>query len=340
MRSELARIHPFDGHDPAPGPRAARPTDAGRAAFLADVLAGLWRRPRALPCKYLYDARGSALFEQICELPGYYPTRTELGILREHAAEVAARLGPRCLLVEYGAGAGVKTRLLLDALHRPAAYVPIEIAPGILATTAQILADRFPELEVLPLCADYTADHALPRPRRPVRRRAAFFPGSTIGNLDPDQACDFLAHVARQMGPDGALVIGVDLRKDPAILEPAYDDPAGVTAAFNVNLLHRLQRELGARLDPDGFRHRAVYDDEAGRVEMHLVSRRDQVVEVIGHPIALRAGETIHTENSYKYTVEGFTDLARRAGWRPRAVWTDPDRLFSVHQLEVSSGAG
>jgi dimethylhistidine N-methyltransferase len=244
------------------------------------------------------------------------------------------------LLVEYGAGAGVKTRLLLDALDRPAAYVPIEISPDALAVTVEVLTDRFPELEVLPLCADYTDDHALPTPCRSARRRAAFFPGSTIGNLEPGQACAFLAHIARQVGPGGALVIGVDLRKDPAVLQPAYDDPAGITAAFNLNLLHRLQRELGARLDPDGFRHRAAYDPEAGRVEMHLESRMAQVVEVAGHPFALEAGETIHTESSYKYTVEGFTDLARRAGWRTRAVWTDPDQLFSVHQLEVLHLAG
>ncbi len=336
MRSEPARAVPSATSAPSRGPHA----DGPLATFLADVLQGLDGRPRTLPCKYLYDARGSALFEQICELPAYYPTRTELGILRDHAAEVAEHLGPRCLLVEYGAGAGIKTRLLLDALRRPAAYVPIEISAATLATTAQILADRFPELEVLPLCADYTAEHALPAPRRPVRRRAAFFPGSTIGNLDPGEAQDFLVHVARQMGPGGALVIGVDLRKDPAILAAAYDDPAGVTAAFNRNLLRRLQRELGARLDPEGFRHRAIWNPEASRMEMHLESRADQVIEVVGHPIDLHAGETIHTENSYKYTIEGFTDLARGAGWQPRAVWTDSRRLFSVHQLTVAGPDG
>jgi len=315
----------------------ARDLAPDTATFCADVLHGLAQEPKTLPCKYLYDARGSALFEEICALPEYYLTRAELRILLDHAQEIGARLGPRCLLVEYGAGAGVKTRLLLDALPSPAAYVPVDISREMLVQTAAKLTRNFPGLEVCPVCADYTADHVLPAPRRRARRRAAYFPGSTIGNLDPEMAREFLAQVRRTVGPDGALIIGVDLRKDPAILERAYDDPAGVTAAFNLNLLRRLQRELGARLDPGGFRHRAVWNAGAGRMEMHLESRRTQAIAVAGQVFPLGAGETIHTENSHKYSLPDFADLARDAGWRPVAAWLDPDRLFSVHQLE--SGA-
>jgi dimethylhistidine N-methyltransferase len=318
----------------------APPATDARQRFRRDVIAGLQRPQKSIPCKYLYDARGSALFERICSLPEYYPTRTELAILDDHAADIAAAVGPGALVLEYGAGSGRKTERLLAALDDPAAYVPVDISAEMLARTAHRLRERFAGLEVRPLCADYTELQDLPAPGRPARRRVAFFPGSTIGNLDPDAARAFLRQIARQVGAGGALLVGADLRKDPRVLERAYDDRDGVTAAFNRNLLHRLRRELGARLEPDGFRHRAVYDRAAGRVEMHLESTVAQTITLGRHAFGFVAGETIHTENSHKFTVTDFADLARTGGWQPRHVWTDPARLFSVHLLTVPPTSG
>jgi dimethylhistidine N-methyltransferase len=327
---------------PAVGGRAAartalRDRAPGVLRMRDEVWAGLAAPRKTLPCKWLYDTAGSALFERICELPEYYPTRTELGILEAHAGEMADRLGARCLLVEYGSGSSRKTRLLLDRLVDPAGYVPIDISRAALAASVAALAETYPALEVLPVCADYAAPLELPRPRRPADRRAVFFPGSTVGNFTPPEAQRFLARMARTAGPAGGILIGADLRKDRAILEAAYDDAAGVTAAFDRNLLVRLNRELGADFPVERFRHRAVWNDGDGRVEMHLVSLDARVVTVAGRRFGFEAGETIHTENSYKYTLPGFASLAAGAGLAVRRVWTDPRGWFSVQWLTAAS---
>ena len=306
------------------------------ARFRSDVLAGLSRPQKTLPCKYFYDERGSALFERICELDEYYPTRTELAILQAHVGEMAERIGARCLLVEYGSGSSRKTRLLLDRLRQPAAYVPIDISSDALRASARALAAAYPDLEVLPVCADYTEPLELPRPTRRPARRGVFFPGSTIGNFTPPEAQRFLGRMARVAGPGGAILIGVDLRKDRAVLELAYDDALGVTAAFNKNLLVRINRELGGDFDPARFRHLARWNAGDGRVEMHLVSEVEQRVRVAGSRIRVAAGETIHTENSYKYDLVQFSVLAAQAGLAVRCVWTDPAALFSVQYLTVA----
>ena len=305
----------------------------GAPRFCIEVLAGLSRARKTLPCKYLYDERGSALFERICELDEYYPTRTELAILAAYADEMAERLGARCLLVEYGSGSGRKTRLLLDHLCEPAGYVPIDISSEALGASARALAADYPELEVLPVCADYTEPLELPRPARPAARRGVFFPGSTIGNFTPLEAQRFLGRMARVAGVGGGMLIGVDLRKDRSVLEPAYDDALGVTAAFNRNLLARINRELGADFELDRFRHLARWNAAAGRVEMHLVSEVEQRVRVADAEFRFAAGETIHTENSYKYALDEFAALAVQAGLAVRRVWTDRDALFSVQYL-------
>jgi dimethylhistidine N-methyltransferase len=308
--------------------------DAERERFLEDALAGLASRPKTLPCKYFYDAEGSKLFEQICELPEYYPTRTELSILRAHAGEMAACLGAGALLVEYGSGSSTKTRLLLERLERPAAYVPIDVSREHLLAAAFALEADYPELEVLPVCADFTAPVRLPRTRRAPRRRAVYFPGSTLGNFEPAAAVALMAGVARLVGRRGAFLVGVDLRKHPRVLERAYDDAAGVTAAFNQNLLARMNRELGADFDLARFAHRAAWAPGPGRIEMHLVSTVAQLVHVAGVPVRFARGETICTEHSHKYTLPGFAALARRAGLAVRRVWTDRAGWFSVQYLE------
>jgi dimethylhistidine N-methyltransferase len=315
------------------GQVALRDHAPDRGRFREEVWSGLASSRKTLPCKYFYDASGSALFERICELPEYYPTRTELAIMEAHAGAMAERLGPRCLLVEYGSGSSRKTRLLLDRLREPAGYVPIDISPAALAASARALASAYAGLEVLPVCADYTEPFDLPRPRRAVARRAVYFPGSTIGNFSPPQAQRFLVRMARTAGRDGAILVGVDLRKDRATLERAYDDAAGVTAAFNRNLLARINRELGADFDLAAFRHRAFWNEVDGRVEMHLESLAHQVVSVAGRAFRFARGETIHTENSYKYTLERFARLADGAGLAVRQVWLDPGRRFSVQWL-------
>jgi len=304
--------------------------------FRDEVWAGLSHPQKTLPCKYFYDERGSALFESICDLPEYYPTRTELSIMEAHAPAMAALLGARCLLVEYGSGSSRKTRLLLDRLPDAAGYVPIDISREALAESARALAATYPAIEVLPVCADYTEPFELPRSRVAPARRGVYFPGSTIGNFTPPQAQRFLARMARVAGPHGALLIGIDLKKDRATLERAYDDAAGVTAAFNRNLLVRINRELGGTFDLARFRHHARYDDGAGRVEMHLVSSVAQRVRVAGRPFWFAAGETIHTENSYKYDLVNFAALAAGVGLAVREVWTDERRRFSVQYLTLA----
>jgi dimethylhistidine N-methyltransferase len=304
--------------------------------FARDVLAGLTARPKRLSPKYFYDEAGSQLFEAITELPEYYPTRTELAILREHAADMARLIPPKSALIEFGTGSTRKVRILLEAAHSVEAYVPVDISAEMLVQEAAQLQHDHPWLEVLPVAADFTRPFHLPEGIAGLAR-AGFFPGSTIGNFEPHEASAFLQHAGRMLGPGAVLIIGVDLVKDPAILNAAYDDAAGVTAKFNLNLLRRINRELGAHFDLDAFSHQAFYNTERKRVEMHLASRKRQKVEVCGRIIEFRGGETIHTENSYKYTPEMFGALARGAGWTPTAMWTDTKGYFSVHAL-VTAG--
>jgi dimethylhistidine N-methyltransferase len=311
-----------------------------REAFRSDVLTGLGRPQKAIPCKYFYDERGSALFDQITETEEYYPTRTELAIMEAHVAAMAAHIGPRAALIEYGSGSSLKTRVLLDRLDL-AAYVPIDISQAHLFATAETLREAYPDLPILPVAADYTADFDLP-PLSDARKRVVYFPGSTVGNFDRMQAADFLRHAAEVADGGhgearGGLLIGVDLVKDRATLEAAYDDAAGVTAAFNLNLLHRINRELGGTFDPDTFRHRAVWNDAERRIEAFLVSTRDQTASVDGVAFRFAEGEAVHTENSHKYTVEGFARFAAGAGFVLRQRWTDADGLFSVLYFEVDS---
>jgi dimethylhistidine N-methyltransferase len=307
-------------------------------SLLEDVLAGFTRTPKSLPPKYFYDERGSVLFEQICALPEYYPTRTELSIMNAGMPGIVARLGPDCALIEYGSGSGTKTRVLIEALH-PRAYVPIDIAREQLLISAHALAAQFPAVEIIAVCADYSRTFVPPDiDRVAARRRIIYFPGSTIGNFTIPEARSFLEDARRLAGPGGGMLVGVDVKKDPAMLIAAYDDSQGVTAAFNLNILHRINRELHADFDVSAFRHRARYDAAEGRIEMHLEATRDQEVHVADRTFTFAAGETIHTENSYKYTVEEFQRLARGAGYVAADCWTDPQHWFSVHYLEVPAG--
>ncbi len=300
-----------------------------------DVLRGLAATPKVLPPKLFYDTEGSDLFEEICAIPEYYLTRTEIGILRRSAGDLARLLGEACLLVEYGCGSAEKVGVLLSAMTRPAGYVAIDISRAALLEGARRLAEAYPEVHIDAVCADYTRQLPLELfAESAAARRVVFFPGSTIGNFLPDEAVAFLAEARRVAGPGGGVIIGTDLQKDRGMLERAYDDAGGVTARFNKNLLTRIEHELGATVDLDGFAHRAWYNEVAGRVEMHLVSRRDQVIRIGAVEVGLREGETIHTENCYKYTVEGFHALAARAGLRPRQVFMDEARWFAVHYLE------
>ena len=296
--------------------------------FRADVLAGLSRPQKRLPAKYFYDAAGSRLFDRITELPEYYPTRTELGILRRHAGAIADCCGSFCLLVELGAGSLRKVRLLLDRLDRPAGYVPVDVSGDHLRSAAAVLADDYPDLDVRPVVADFSGPFALPQV--PAGRRVVFFPGSTIGNFEPPEADALLRRVAQLVGRGGGLLLGVDLRKQVDVLERAYNDAAGVTAAFNRNLLVRINRELGADFDPAAFRHHAFFNREQSRIEMHLVSERRQTVRVGPTPFHFRPGETIHTENSYKYDLGELAARALRCGLRLDEQWTDAQNYFAV----------
>ena len=302
-----------------------------RVAFRESVLAGLGRPQKTLECKYLYDARGSTLFDEICQLPEYYPTRTETAILEERAAAIAEAAGPGAELVELGSGASIKSRILLSALDRPARYLPLDIAVDHMRAATASLASLYPGLAVEPVAADFSTPFDLP-PRRGPGKRLLFFPGSTIGNFDRVEAERLLARLRQDLQAD-LFVVGVDLRKDARVLHDAYDDAAGVTAAFNLNLLTRINQELRAEFDLARFRHHARVDGRLGRVEMHLVSLVDQQVRVGDRYFAFAAGETIHTENSHKYAIDEFIALAARAGWTGDTVWTDAKRLFSVHLL-------
>ncbi|SDB18706.1 L-histidine N(alpha)-methyltransferase [Belnapia rosea] len=304
-----------------------------RAALIADALAGLSAPRKTLPCKWLYDAEGCRLFEEITRLPEYYPTRTEIRILTEQAGSIAEAVGPGRAVVEFGPGDGAKAALLLDGLTAPAAYVPVDIAPEWLEGAANRIALAQPGLPVLPVVADFTLPFALPR-RLGTAPRLGFFPGSTIGNFEPESAIAFLRRARGTLGAGARMLLGADLVKAQAVLEAAYDDAAGVTAAFDLNLLHRLNREAGADFDLGGFRHRAVWNAALERVEMHLVAERAQAVRLGGRVIHFDAGETIHTESSHKYRPERLAALAAAAGWRISRHWTDPEALFSVWLLE------
>lgn len=301
-------------------------------AFATALVQGLSQKQKTLPCEFFYDARGSDLFEAITALPEYYPTRTEAAILTQYAPEIAAGTSPDAVLVEFGSGSSVKTEILLRAIGGLSAYVPVDVSPSALDQARDRLSRRFPGLRVHGVEGDFRAGLALPAELHD-KPRLGFFPGSTIGNFTPEEATRLLEVFARNLGPGARLVIGVDLLKDEARLVPAYDDAAGVTAAFNLNLLGRANRELGADFDIGAFAHKAVFNRRLGRIEMHLVSRTRQRVSVLGRAFDFAPGETIHTENSHKYTVVGFHDLARGAGWSARRVWTDAEELFSVHEL-------
>jgi len=306
--------------------------DSDRDAFRSDVLAGLAAHPKALPAKYFYDAAGSRLFDAICELDEYYPTRTELKILKAHAGDIAARAGDGATLVEFGAGSLVKVRILLEALSAPAAYVPIDISHDHLLAASSLLAREYRSLSVLPLVADFT--RAVRIPPHAGRQMLGFFPGSTLGNFTPTDATAFLRQAGETLGPGALFVLGIDLKKDTRRLEAAYNDRKGVTAAFNLNLLARINRELNGSFDLSAFRHKAVFNATEGRIEMHLESLSDQRVEVDGRSISFAAGETIHTENSYKYSTDEITARARDAGWHMEQVWTDAHALFAVCLLK------
>lgn len=299
-----------------------------------ELLAGLQQAQKYISPKWFYDERGSQLFEEITRLPEYYPTRTEVSILEENRGEISARCGSDCVIIEPGSGSCEKIRLLLNSL-RPAAYVPLDISADFLRETALQLGSEYPWLPVKAICADFNSDWSFLE-RLPAGKRVVFYPGSTIGNLAPTEALDFLERVREVIGEDGGMLVGVDLHKSTDRLQAAYNDAAGVTADFNLNLLARLNRELDAEFDPGAFSHRAFYNEADQRIEMHLVSNRDQRVRCNGSYIELGEGESIHTENSYKYTIEGFASLAGIAGLALRQSWLDPDRLFSVHYLSTA----
>lgn len=305
--------------------------------IVREILEGLRGSQKTLPSKYFYDEEGSRLFERITRLEEYYPTRTELGILEERLPEIARRIGKNAILIELGSGSSRKTRMLLDELPELAGYVPVDISGEYLAKVTEILDREYPDLMILPVSADYTRPMELPELRKGGCRYVFFYPGSTIGNFEPPQARDFMQSLSRVLKPGEGMLIGVDLQPGPkkpkSVIEAAYDDREGVTAAFNKNILVRINRELQGDFDPEAFDHRAFYNSDENRMEMHLVSRKDQRVTVAGETFVLRKGETIHTENSYKYSLEGFAALVR-PWFETEQVWTDRRDYFSVHYLK------
>ena len=311
------------------------PETADREEFHNAVLAGLAARPRAIPARFLYDARGSALFDDICELPEYYLTRTETQILAERAGDIARLAGPGAALVEFGSGSSVKSRLLLDAMRDLVVYAPIDISRQHLDQSAARLRRDYPQLRVEPVCGDYMSLRELPRIAQDARR-LGFFPGSTIGNLEPAEATAFLRRARQLLGDDGALIVGVDLRKDERQLHDAYNDSAGVTAAFTLNLLRRMNRELEATFDLSAFAHEAFYNSDEGRIEIYFRSLADQTVRVAGRSFAFENGERVHTEYSYKYDLIGIEELARSGGFRLAEVWTDEGQRFAVACLRAA----
>jgi dimethylhistidine N-methyltransferase len=314
--------------------RTAAHHDPSLDGFAHDLAAALATRPRSISPKYFYDVQGSALFDRICDLPEYYPTRTEMAILRGQAADIAAQMGPRAEIVEFGAGSCTKVRVLLDALDAPARYLPIDISGEHLSAAAAGLRRDYPGLDVQPVVADYTQRLLLPARLPGAGQRVGFFPGSTIGNFTQAEAFYFL-QVAAQVLRGGALLLGADLVKDPAVLHAAYNDAQGVTADFNLNLLARANRELGTTFKLDQFTHHAFYNAPLQRIEMHLISRCKQRVELGGQSYEFAEGETLHTENSHKFTIDGLRTLAQQAGFRPGPVWTDAQHHFSVHWLHA-----
>ncbi len=318
----------------APALAKAQHFDGQTSPFADDVLDDLSQHPKRLSPKYFYDATGSELFEQITLLPEYYPTRTELSILRDRGGAISATLPKGAALVEFGAGATTKARLLLNECAL-GCYVPVDISADFLKAQADSLRQDFPGLAVYPVAADFTAPFALPEAVAEMSK-VGFFPGSTLGNFEPHEACAFLRSARDILGQGAQMVIGVDLEKDERVLYEAYNDKAGVTARFNLNVLHRINRELGGNFDISAFTHRAIYNRDRHRIEMHLISRKAQTIRVLGRSFSFRAGETIHTENSYKYSLERFAALARGSGWTPRATWTDGAGMFSVHALVAS----
>jgi dimethylhistidine N-methyltransferase len=307
-------------------------------AFRADVLAGLSQRQKTLSSRWLYDQRGSELFEDITRLDEYYLTRTETAILRRHAGEMAALCGERVVLLEYGAGAAIKTEILIGALKAPRMYAPIDIAADFLAQTVERIRDRFPELPTRPIITDFTVDFDIPADI-PAERRAAFFPGSTLGNLGPSEAAALLRRMRQHVGHGGKAIIGVDLRKDIQTLIAAYDDKQGVTAEFNLNLLARINRELEGDFALEAFAHEARWNERESAIEMHIVSLKPQVVSVAGSRFAFAQGETIHTETCRKFDAAGFAHSAQRCGWRVDKIWSDPAELFAVFGLNAEARA-
>jgi dimethylhistidine N-methyltransferase len=310
-------------------------TAPGKSGFLMETIAGLSGSPLTLPCKFFYDERGAQLFQKICELPEYYITRTELQILRLYSAEMASALGEKIELIGLGTGAGTKTRILLEELHDPAVYIPIDISNEQLHKSTARFQQMFPDLEILPIAADYLEPFELPLPRKLSARSIVYFPGSTIGNFEPNAATEFLRRLVDLCGENGGLLIGVDLQKDRRIIEAAYNDSHGITAEFNLNLLVRANRELGADFDLNTWRHRALYNSSKGRIEMYLVSKRDQRVHIEDREFDFAASERILTEYSYKYTPEGFAAIAHNAGFQFEKLWTDDARLLGVFYFTV-----
>lgn len=326
-----------ESHAAAPGARAPGPASATAPADhrLAELLAALSERPRRIPSHWFYDEEGSRLFDRICEQPEYYLTRTELGIMRAHADEIAAALGPEAALLEYGSGTSLKTQLLLEALDRPRAYVPVDVAAEHLADAAARIAERFPELVVSPVCADFTQPFRVPATVHAGARRVAYFPGSTIGNFAHEDARRLLVEMRELVGRGGAALVGTDYRKEARVLRAAYDDAAGVTAAFNRNVLKHLNDVLHTDFEPACFRHVAPWNENAGRIELYLVAVGRQIVHVAGRRLVLESGEPLLTEYSHKYRPAEFAALATAAGWRVSRTWTDPLRWFGVSLLEA-----
>lgn len=304
--------------------------------FLIEVVTGLSGSPRSLPCKFFYDEHGSNLFQQICELPEYYITRTETELLTRYGHEMADSIGAKARLIGFGTGAGVKTRMLLEHLEDPVAYVPVDISKQRLIDSAAQLSQAMPKLDIMPVCADYLQLLELPHSRRKPDHTAVYFPGSTIGNLEPEVAGEFLHRICQLCGKNGGLLIGVDLQKDPAVLEAAYNDSAGVTAEFNLNLLVRINRELHADFDLPLWRHQAIHNEYHGRVEMHLISEAKQTVHIGHNEFQFAPGEKIITEFSYKHTEDGFAEFAASAGFHLARVWTDSRHWFAVFHFTVA----
>lgn len=302
-------------------------------SFLDDVVHGLSQSPKRLQCKYFYDERGSQLFDEICELDEYYLTRTELAIMHQFVDEMAAQIGSEVMLVEFGSGSSIKTRELLDALDNPVAYVPIDISEEHLLKTSKELQEAYPQIEILPVVADFTSGFELPQTNQKPSHAAVYFPGSTIGNFTPDRAGELLSRIAGVLGPQGGLLIGIDLQKDPAMISAAYNDEQGVTAEFNLNLLHRINNELGGDIEVEDFEHRAVYNQELGRVEISVISEADQTICLGEHEFHFEQDEPVLTEYSHKYTIDGFAKLAAKSQFVLHKYWTDPEELFAVLHL-------